>query len=253
MSAFLVSCRKEWLEQWRNYRVLVLTIVLVLFGVLSPVSAKYTPEIIKLLPNGAAIAKAIPPPVIADAVGQYLKNVSQFGVILALLLTMGSVAQEKDKGTAAMILVKPLSRRTFVLAKFTVLALLFAVTMALAGGAAFYYTWLLFGALDPLPWIALNGLMLAFVLVYVAITLFFSVLAKSQAGAGGLAFLVLASLGILGSVPLVGDYLPASLLSWAGGLMAGHPAARWPALGVTTLLVVLLVAGAGWILERQEL
>ena len=34
-----------------------------------------------------------------DAVTQYIKNIGQFGVILALLLTMGAVAQEKDKGT----------------------------------------------------------------------------------------------------------------------------------------------------------
>ena len=97
MTAFAVLFRKEWLEHWRNYRFLVLLIVLTLFGLLAPLTARYGPELLKLLPNGEAIARLVPPPTARDAVAQYLKNVSQFGAILALLLTMGVVAQEKDK------------------------------------------------------------------------------------------------------------------------------------------------------------
>ena len=98
---FLAALRKEWLEQWRTYRLLAVGVVLVVFGLLSPLIAKHTPEIIKLIPNGEAIAQLIPTPTVMDAVTQYIKNIGQFGVILALLLTMGAIAQEKDKGTAA--------------------------------------------------------------------------------------------------------------------------------------------------------
>src|SRR5690349_5161180 len=171
MTAFGASARKEWLEAWRTYRGLLLVVVLLLFGLLSPITAKYTPMMMKLLPNGEAIAKLIPPPTIRDAIGQYLKNVSQFGVILAFLVAMGSVAQEKDRGTAALMLVKPLSRRTFLLAKFTVQALLFAGAVAVAAAAGFTYTWLLFGPLDPVAWIGLNGLVFVYLLVPLALTL----------------------------------------------------------------------------------
>ncbi|MBI5828976.1 MAG: ABC transporter permease subunit, partial [Chloroflexi bacterium] len=126
MKSFFVLLRKEWLEQWRTYRLLVVGVVLVVFGLLSPLIAKYTPELIKLVPEGEAIAALIPTPTALEAVAQYLKNMSQFGGILALLLTMGAVAQEKDKGTAAMMLVKTLSRLAFLAAKFAALALMFA-------------------------------------------------------------------------------------------------------------------------------
>ena len=37
---FLAAFRKEWLEQWRTYRLLMLGVVLVVFGLLSPLIAK---------------------------------------------------------------------------------------------------------------------------------------------------------------------------------------------------------------------
>jgi ABC-2 type transport system permease protein len=250
---FLAALRKEWLEQWRTYRLLAVGVVLVVFGLLSPLIAKYTPEIIKLVPNGEAIAQLIPAPTVMDAVAQYIKNIGQFGVILALLLTMGAVAQEKDKGTAAMMLVKPLPRVTFLVAKFTALALMFAAAIAIAGAACYYYTWLLFGALDVPRWLALNGLMLVFVLAYVALTLFCSVVTKSPAAAGGLAFCLLFILGLIGSIPGLGEYLPGQLLAWGEGLMAGKAEAFWPALWVSGGIIVVALMGASLIFERQEL
>src|SRR5689334_23960636 len=95
---FWVAFRKEVLEQWRTYRALVVGAVLLAFGLLSPLTAKLTPELIRLIPNGDQLAGLIPAPTALDAVGQYLKNMSQFAVILALLLTMGAVTQEKERG-----------------------------------------------------------------------------------------------------------------------------------------------------------
>ena len=253
MRIFWVALRKEWMEQWRSYRLLIAGVILLIFGLLSPLTAKYIPELMKLLPNGEAIAGLIPPPTALDAVGQYVKNVSQFGVILALLMTMGAVAQEKDKGTAAMMLVKPLPRVIFLLAKFAALGLTFAVSMALAAAAGYYYTLLLFGALDLNAWIALNGLMLLFVLVYVALTLFCSTVTKSQVAAGGLAFGLLLALAIPGALPGVGEYLPGQLVAWGMSLMAGNPEAYWPALWVSLGLILSAFLGAWLIFERQEL
>jgi ABC-2 type transport system permease protein len=250
---FLAALRKELLEQWRTYRLLAVGVVLVVFGLLSPLIAKYTPEIIKLIPNGEALSHLLPTPTAMDAVTQYIKNIGQFGVILALLLTMGAVAQEKDKGTAAMMLVKPLPRATFLVAKFTALALTFTATIAIAGAACYYYTWLLFGALDAPRWLALNGLILVYVLVYVALTLFCSVVTKSQAAAGGLALGLLFILGLTGSIPGLGEYLPGQLLAWGGGLMAGQGEVFWPALWVSVGIIVVALIGARLIFERQEL
>lgn len=253
MNTFWVALRKELMEQWRSYRLLIASVILIIFGLLSPLTAKYTPELLKLLPNGEAIAQLVPPPTAMDAVGQYVKNIGQFGVILALLMTMGVVAQEKDKGTAAMVLVKPLSRGLFLLAKLVALGLTFTTSIALAGIACYYYTLLLFQALDVKAWLTLNGLMLLFVLVYVALTLFCSTVTKSQVAAGGLAFGVLLVLAIPGSIPGIGEYLPNQLVNWGVSLMTGQTEAYWPAFWLSLGLILVAFISAWLIFERQEL
>ncbi|OIO92903.1 MAG: hypothetical protein AUK03_09075 [Anaerolineae bacterium CG2_30_64_16] len=250
---FFVALRKELLEQWRSYRLLVVVIVFTVFGLLSPLIARFMVEFFKLLPNGEQIAQIIPPPTVADAITQYLKNLSQSGVILALLLTMGAVAQEKDKGTAAMMLVKPLARGAFLGAKFAALSLTFALSIVLAGAGAYYYTLLLF---QPLPlggWLALNGLLLLFILVYVAVTLLCSTIARSPVVAAGLAVALVALLGAVGALPGVGEYLPGRLLTWGAAVAGGGAGTGWPAAGVSLGIVVTALVGAWLLFERQEL
>src|SRR5512136_759349 len=110
--------RKEWMEALRNYRLLIVGVVLIFFGLTSPLVAKIAPQILTVAIPGTDISKLLPPPTVSDAVTQYVKNMAQFELILALLLGMGMVAQEKDKGTAAMMLVKPMPRGSFLTAKF---------------------------------------------------------------------------------------------------------------------------------------
>jgi ABC-2 type transport system permease protein len=253
MNIFFVALRKELIEQWRSYRLMIAAVILVIFGLLSPLTAKYTPELMKLLPQGEEIAKLIPPPTAMDAVAQYVKNLSQFGVVLALLMTMGVVAQEKDRGTAAVMLVKPMPRGIFLGAKFVALGLTFAASIALAGAGAYYYTLLLFEAFDVGNWLVLNGLMLLFVLVYVALTLFCSTVAKSQVAAAGLAFGLLLVLAIPGALPKVGEYLPGQLVTWGALLMAGSADSYWPALWISLGFIATALVGAWAIFEGQEL
>lgn len=250
---FRVSLRKELLEQWRSYRLVIAVVVLVAFGLLSPLAAKLTPELMKLLPNGGEIAKLIPPPTTMDAVAQYIKNTSQFALILAILMTMGAVAVEKDKGTAALMLVKPMPRCTFLVAKFIALALTFAFSILLAAVACYYYMLILAGALPLAAWLALNAFLLLEAWFYVALTLLCSTLTRSQAVAGGLGFGFVLLLVILESLPRLGDYLPGRLTSWGTELLAGGRMQAWPALWVTVGLIGVTLAAACLLFRGQEL
>ena len=252
MSLF-TAFRKEWMELIRTYRLLIVAVVLVFFGLTSPLLAKFTPEIITLIPGGDTISLLIPTPTVWDAVAQYVKNVTQFSIILAMLLTMGVVAQEKDKGTAAMILVKPMPRGAFLSAKFVALAFMFAICLMAAGIACYYYTLLLFEALDILHWLGLNALLFLYLMVYIAITLFCSTLTKSQAAAGGMALGLVAILGILGVIPNLGKYLPGELIGWGSRLMQGDTTASWPAFGICLGLIVIALLAAWMIFRKQEL
>lgn len=253
---FWVALRKELMEQWRSYRLLIVGVVLVFFGLVSPLLARYLPEILKLaVPGGTgdAILALIPKPTVVDAMDQYLKNINQFGILLALLMTMGAVALERDKGTAALMLVKPMPRGVFLAAKFTALTLTFAGSIVVAAIACYYYTVLLFGAVELSAFVAFNSLLLLSLLVYVALTLLCSTVVNSQVVAAGLAFGGLILLTSLGALPKVGDYLPGRLTAWASSLIRGSGATAWPAFWVSVGLIAASLVAAWAILERQEL
>jgi ABC-2 type transport system permease protein len=250
----ITAFRKEWLEALRNYRFLIVAVVLIFFGLTSPLFAKITPQIVTaVVPQGTDISKIIPTPTVQDAIAQYVKNMGQFSIILALLLGMGAIAQEKDKGTAAMMLVKPLPRGSFLGAKFLGLAAIFAISIVFAGIGSYYYTMLLFKAMDILSWLVLNVFLFVYVLVIVAITLFCSTITKSQAAAGGIAAGIIASGLILGAIRGMGKYLPGELITWGIRLMSGDTTPSWIAFGISMGLIVVFLLAAWLIFKNQEI
>jgi ABC-2 type transport system permease protein len=250
---FFTAFQKEFLEQRRTKRLLIAVTILVLFGITSPLMAKMMPTVFAMIPGAEAIATIIPTPTMMDAVAQYLKNITQFGVMLALLYGMGSVALEKDKGTAIMILSKPMPRGSFLMAKFAAIAVTFVIALVLAGGLGYFYTVYLFGPMNIAGWIIMNGLVLLYLLLYTALTLFFSTLTKTQYIAIGLAFGALIILGILGSIPGIGKFMPDALIANAGQIAIGGTAASWVGLWVTLALIFAALLGAWIVFRRQEI
>ena len=49
MRAFLAFMKKEWLEQIRSSRLIILTILFVLFGIMNPAIAKLTPWLFEVM------------------------------------------------------------------------------------------------------------------------------------------------------------------------------------------------------------
>jgi ABC-2 type transport system permease protein len=250
---FMTALYKEFLEQRRTRKFLIALVVLVLFGMTSPLMAKMTPQLMTLVPGGEAYVGLIPEPTINDAVVQYIKNITQFGILLALVFSMGAMSVEKDKGTAAMILSKPMPRGSFLMAKFASLALTFTIAVAVAGVACYYYTYFLFGELNILNWLALNGLIILYILVYVAITLLYSTLTRTQYVAIGLSFGTLIVLGILGGLPGIGGNFPDALINNASMLMSGLPITNWTGLWVSLGLIVVALITAWLAFRKQEL
>jgi ABC-2 type transport system permease protein len=251
MSIF-AEFRKEWRYLLRTYRFLIAAIWLLFFSLMSPVLAKYQQELMNALPTGE-ITVSMPPPTVMTAIGQYAKNMAQDGIILGLLLTMGAIAIEKDKGTAAMMLVKPLARGTFLSAKFLSLAVMFVICLVISALAAYYYTLLLFEAMDIGHWLVLNALIFVYILVIVAITLFCSTITKSQGATIGIAFGMLVIGWFAGGILRLGKYMPGELINWAVRLMQGDTHTSWIAFGVSLGLIVLPLLGAGLVFQKQEL
>ena len=151
--AFGVLLRKELLESIRTLRLPVVAGLFLFVGLSSPVLARYLPEIIELAGGEQLGVIEIPTPTAADAVDQLVKNLAQFGALTAILLAMGLVASEKDRGTAAFILTKPVSRRAFLGAKLAALTVVLGGSTVVAAVAGWIYTALLFEPLPVVGWV----------------------------------------------------------------------------------------------------
>ena len=252
MTGLVVLLRKEVTEQWRTARLPVMAVIFLVIGLGSPLLAKYTPEIVRAA--AGSVPFPIPTPTQRDAISQLVKNLTQFGAIAAVLLAMGSVAGEKESGTAAFVLTKPATRLAFLVAKFGGLAGTLAAAVVASGAGAYLYTGVLFATPPVLGFAAGCLVMLLSLLVVAAITFFGSTLVRSAipAAAVGLVGIVVAA--TVSSIPNAGRYSPFGLGSLVSDLAAGGTAAGWGwPIAVNAGIVIVAVAAAWLVFRRQEL
>jgi len=245
--------RKELLEQWRTTRLPVVATVFLLVGLSAPLLARFTPEILKAV-GGDQFQIVLPPPTAADAYDQLAKNLGQFGALIAVLLAMGSVATEKERGTAALILTKPASRAAFLLAKLVAIATTLAISTVIAAAGAWFYTLVLF---EPLPIAGFAAAMLLqwlALVVYATITFLGSTLTRSALAAAGLGVGTLIVIGILSIVPAIGRYLPTGLGEPARGLALGQAGVDVVGPTIASVALVVGIVAVAWLaFRRQEL
>lgn len=250
-----VFLKKELREIMRTYKIWVAPAIFLFFGLMSPPAAKFLPDLVKSQLEAQKILIKIPKATATDSFIQFYKNLSQLGILAIILLSMGLVSEEKARGTFSILLTKPLSRFLIILTKFFAQFLLIGSSILLGAVACYYYTLLLFDKADLKPFIQSTTLFLIYTLLILAITLFFSILSRSQIVSGGLSLLAVFTLSLL---PLIGKFFekrsPAALLSIANSLASGKGQfadANWPIL--TAVLAAIFFLGLGiFIFNRQE-
>jgi ABC-2 type transport system permease protein len=250
MRGYAVLLSKEISEQWQTRRLPVVAVIFVLLGLGSPVLAKYTPDIIKLA--ASSIEFHVPTPTIKDAMDQLIKNLGQVGVLTAILLAMGSVAGEKDSGTAAFVLVKPVGRLAFLAAKFSGLALTMAIAVLLGGFAAFFYTELLFAPLSILGFGGACIVLLLGLLEIAAVTFLGSTLVRSPIPAAGIGVVAVVIAGIVSSLPNIGHFTPFGLNELASALALQQPSAGWTWPVIVNAGYMVVVLAASWVVFRRQ-
>jgi len=249
--------KKEARELWRSYRFLLVPLVFLFPAVLEPVTFKLMPSLLQNtnLPPGTIIR--IPPPAPGDVLRAIVDQFNQMGILAILFLGMGTVAREKAGGAAAMVLVKPLGRGEYLLAKLAVLWAMAAVSLALAMAAGGYYTARLIGPVHPGAEVAGTALYLPYLLMVVAATVLCSTLFRSQTAAGGAALGLIVLISALPSLWQVTRLRsPAALIRAADTVLATGTVTTAGAavpLAVTMALTLGFAMLAVLVLRRQEL
>ncbi len=253
--SFTAFLKKEVAEAYKTPKAIILGALFLFFGILSPLTAKYMNEIVALAGQQQGINIELPPSTFLQSYEQFFKNIYFMMIIVTILVFAGSVAEEKSRGTAVLVLTKCLSRQAFIMGKLITSILIFTVSYSVSAAICIMYTSLLFPEY-------INGEILAAMLLYwlygclmIALTILISILSKSMTLAAVSGFICFAFISAISAIPYVGQYTPGILqgLSWELSNGSKMPAdALIPAL-ITIISGVVAVAAGISIFRKQDL
>lgn len=253
MRDYIVFLKKEIRENIRTNKWMILSIVFAILGMLNPLTAKLTPQILKtILPEGSPIP--LPEPSALDSWAQFFKNINQMGIIVILLVFSGILFNELSKGTLVNILTKGLPRKVVILSKYTLMLLTWTFCLALSFLITWVYTAYLFPAVDihhlfySIFCLWLYGAFLLSVLI------FSSTIMNNSYGNLIIVGLTLV-LGMLANlVPSIQQYNPMTSSSRNMELLNGalEPSYFFPSIAVTLMLTIILLFLSVLILNKRQ-
>ena len=236
MSGYGAFIQKEWMENTRNYKLAIMLALFLIFGMLSPLSAKLMPELIAALTPDLQIT--ITEPTALDSWAQFYKNISQLGFSIMIILFSSCLSSEYAKGTLVNVLTKGLPRPAVVLSKFFTAAAIMTISYWLCYGITYAYTAYLWPNTSlPHTAFAAFAQWLAGIL-YLSIMILGCVIFK-QAFSSVVFLLVASVLLSLSGIPTqIADYSPIVLVSKNMDLLSGS--ARLSDFAIPIVLSLIL-------------
>jgi ABC-2 type transport system permease protein len=166
------------------------------------------------------------PEALVEALGIYLGFVSVFGVIGVIIIAQDEIIREKQSGTAAWVLSKPVSRSAFILTKLLsnaigTLVIIVGLTAAVAYGEIYLVTGT---ALPVLPFAASLGVLMIGLVFFLSLTIMLGTLFEQRGPVLGIAAGVyLGSMIFSYFLPQIGYILPVNVKDIATAVALQHP------------------------------
>lgn len=254
MRGFLAFTKKEFREQARTYKWLIVLSVFFLFGLMSPLLAKLTPVLISSMDMGG-VTLTLPKPTAMDAYAQYFKNMTQMGIVVLLLIFGGTLSNELVKGTLVNILAKGLSRAAVLLSKFTAAVILWSAGFLLSAVTNYGYTVYLFGGVRVPALIFSMFCLWLFGCFIIALILLSSTLTAGSFGGLILSAVTLLILLMVNILPKAEKFNPVTLASKNTALLNGTVKGDsfYLTIGITVALTVLCLVISILIFRKKKI
>lgn len=251
-----VLIRKELLQLWRCKKILILLITACFIAAMSPLLAKYMPELLKTMVtvSGQNAVIELPEPTFIDAYSQLFKNMNFIGMFIVILVFCGTIVEERTGGTAVLVLTKNVTRTQFIICKFLSNVIAFIIAYMVFAAVFFAYSNYLF---SDFP---VDSFMLAFLayfsyfLFLIGVTTFASTLGKSFTITAVVAFIVFFGTSLTSYIPHVKSYTPGNITGIILEMLAGKVSGGdllYPSI-TAVVIAGLLVFLSTVIFNKQE-
>jgi ABC-2 type transport system permease protein len=168
---------------------------------MDPITTYYLPLIIESvggLPEGTVIE--MPTPLPSEVIMMSLAQLSSLGVLIIVLMMMGTISGEIKSGVAELILVKPITYLNYITSKWASFLLIVWVSLFVAMITSWYYINLLFGELlflQLLQTIVFYGLWLTLV---VTLAIFYNSLVQTPGLVAALTIITIVAMSIITNI-----------------------------------------------------
>jgi hypothetical protein len=156
MRGFTVLLKKELREHIKTHKLLIVLVVFLFLGMGTPLMLHYLPDIVN---SGGGTEIPMPDFTGEDAASEFFGSIAQIGMVVVILVAMGAVARERERGTALLTLSKPVGRDMFIAAKLAALAVIFGISLILGAAFCYLYIYILFGSIGAASYIAATALL----------------------------------------------------------------------------------------------
>jgi ABC-2 type transport system permease protein len=217
---FKILLKKELIEIFKTSKILVIPLIFLFFGFLSPLITKYMPEIFASVMEEMPFA--LPEMTWIDSFDQFFKNMDQIIFIAIILVFMGIVSDEKSKGTDTLVLIKNVKKSDFVLSKITASSILIIASYFISFLACLLYTTVLFESINYSLAFQASLLNLIGLLFLLIVTISMSTIFNSPIISGAMTVAFYFTFSII-SLPIkfLSKYSPMSLGGYSANILRG--------------------------------
>ena len=242
MKVLSTLLKKEWLEAWRDKKLIWLPIAMSLLAISQPISLYYMPEILEAagnLPEGAVIE--LPVPTGEEVLAGTLSQFGILGTAIFILSVMGTISHERNSGVLPLLMTRPVNALHYIGSKWVANAVILLLSFIISYSLAYYYTNLLFNDVELKRFLLSLAVYSIWILFTMTITLFAGATFKKLGGIVGISIVFIATISVGTSLfPKFMGWSPGNVLNQASEvLMTGTFMESFGMMVIFSIIVIV--------------